>query len=103
MSATGRSCYRLPDATVASCVAMLKEERTIRAIASELGISGASVSDIKRKHVMGIDRTHGRKLAELPEEAHCPRCELRGDHVCLPEDGAVAYLGRRGEPAFAGR
>ena len=36
MTARGRSCFRLADSTVASCVAMLKEERTVRAISALL-------------------------------------------------------------------
>ena len=99
MTARGRSCFRLSDAVIAACVAMLKEERTVRSIHAALGISGASVYDIRRKHMMGIDRTHGRKLAEVSRKdlPTCQWCGLLAPCSCVGPIRAEQFLGRRGE------
>ena len=110
MTARGRSCFRLADSTVASCVAMLKEERTVRAISAALGISGASVYDIRRKHLLGIERTHGRKLAEVSrKDLPTCSCGLLLPCTCAEENAARGrprraedFLGRRGEQVCSG-
>ena len=108
MSVRVRSCYRLSNETIAACVAMLKEEHTVRAIHEALGISGASVYDIRREHILGVERTHGRKLAEVSRrDLPTCACGLLLPCTCAEEDAARGrprraedFMGRRDEPHF---
>jgi len=76
---------------------MRKAGRSTNEIAELMGVQRSTVSNMIARAMRGIrGRSHDDAFDSWGEgEPHCVRCGLRGAHECI--DGAVAFLGRRGE------
>ena len=101
-----RSCYKLSDEIRAACFAMLKEDtKTAREIGEELGISPASVYDVRKAAGLPIANRGGSRKRR-PEQSRkglpkCPWCPLLAPCTCTGPDHATDHMGRRDEPICA--
>lgn len=84
--------------TIDRAAALIEQGKSNQELAEALNITRATARQYRSRLVC---RSANRPPRACDVgEPHCPRCSLRGEHVCLP-DSAVAYM-RSGEPAADG-
>lgn len=80
---------------IAKTRALMAQGLGLDELAAALGVSRRTAVDYRSRvrRADGLTRYNAKHTAE---QARCPRCWLRGAHICLPTS-AVAYTGHSGD------